>query len=261
MQIYNDFSAILTYAALTTLAIWAIDALFFKKRRLANNNDATEPKIVEYSRSFFPILLIVLVLRAFLGEPFRIPSGSMKPNLLEGDFILVNKYTYGIRLPVTGTKVLSVNQPARGDVMVFRYPLDTGINFIKRVIALPGDTVSYRDKILTINGQVMDIKYLESAQDTDPFGRLEQLKKYSENLTGYEHDIYYAARDRLTQDEITVPAGHYFVMGDNRDNSQDSREWGFVPEELIIGKGLLIWFSWDHDAKDVRWHRLFRKIQ
>jgi signal peptidase I len=267
MQMYFDFSAILTFATLISGSLWAIDSFIFKPKRVKehNNNESSqeadkEPKLIEYCRSFFPILLIVLLLRAFVAEPFRIPSGSMKPSLLEGDFILVNKYTYGLRLPVFGTKVLSLNNPKRGDVLVFRFPGDTSINFIKRVIAIPGDTVSYKDNVLKINGKIIEMDYLDTEHDLDPIGRVEQLKRYNEKLEGKSHYIYKAALDRLVQDEITVPEGKYFVMGDNRDNSEDSRAWGFVPDNLILGKGSYVWFSWDSKSTDVRWNRMLTKI-
>lgn len=262
MKIYFDFATILTIATFVTGIVWLIDALLFKSKRvqLADEGEAHEPKVVEYCRSFFPILLIVLVLRSFLIEPFRIPSGSMKPSLLEGDFILVNKYAYGLRLPVTGTKMVKIGTPKRGDVLIFRFPNDTSVNFIKRVIAIPGDTVSYKDRALRINGKKVELTYLETDQDHDVSGRIESLRKYKEALPGKAHKVYHAPYDRLQQEEITVPEGHYFVMGDNRDNSEDSRMWGLVPDDLVLGRGAYIWFSWDAQAKDVRWRRMFSEI-
>lgn len=273
MQLYFDFSAILTFGTLITGAVWALDTMICKPKRIqiaasGSNVESEnivackkEPKVVEYCRSFFPILLIVLLLRAFLAEPFRIPSGSMKPTLLEGDFILVNKFTYGLRMPITGYKLLGLNEPQRGDVLIFRYPEDTSVNFIKRVIALPGDTVSYRNHELFLNGQKITIDYLGTEQDFDEIGRIEVLKKFKEKIGSKEHLLYQSRSELRTQDEITIPEGHYFVMGDNRDNSEDSRKWGLVPEHLILGKGEYIWFSWNNDNKDVRWKRMFSKIQ
>ena len=211
-----------------------------------------EPLLVEYGKSFFPVLFIVLVLRSFLVEPFQIPSGSMKPTLDVGDFILVNKFSYGIRLPVIDKKVIEVGDPQRGDVMVFRYPSDPNVNYIKRVVGLPGDQVRYTaDKRLFVNGESI----AEQLVGSEP-GTLGSAELYKEKLGAAEHLIrkemsrYRAAPDRTW----TVPAGHYFMMGDNRDNSNDSRYWddptipkdllGMVPDKNIVGKAFAVWMSW-----------------
>ncbi|WP_425327487.1 signal peptidase I [Pseudomonas nitroreducens] len=211
-----------------------------------------EPVLVEYGKSFFPVLFIVLVLRSFLVEPFQIPSGSMKPTLEVGDFILVNKFAYGIRLPVLDTKVIPVGDPQRGDVMVFRYPSDPNINYIKRVIGVPGDTIRYTsDKRLYINDQAV----AESLVGDEP-GTLGSVTLYQEKLGAVEHMI----RKEMTRFRIEpgkqwkVPADHYFMMGDNRDNSNDSRYWndpkipkdllGMVPDRNIVGKAFAVWMSW-----------------
>ncbi|MBC3385604.1 signal peptidase I [Pseudomonas sp. SWRI12] len=211
-----------------------------------------EPLLVEYGKSFFPVLFIVLVLRSFLVEPFQIPSGSMKPTLDVGDFILVNKFSYGIRLPVIDKKVIEVGDPQRGDVMVFRFPSDPNVNYIKRVVGLPGDTIRYTaDKRLFVNGESVAEQLLGS----EP-GTLGSAELYREKLGEAEHLIrkemsrYRAAPDR----SWTVPAGHYFMMGDNRDNSNDSRYWddpnipknllGMVPDRNIVGKAFAVWMSW-----------------
>lgn len=211
-----------------------------------------EPLLVEYGKSFFPVLFIVLVLRSFLVEPFQIPSGSMKPTLDVGDFILVNKFSYGIRLPVIDKKIIEVGDPKRGDVMVFRYPSDPSVNYIKRVVGLPGDKVRYTsDKKLYVNDQLV----AEQLVGTEP-GTLGSAQLYKEKLGEVEHMIrkemsrYRAPPDK----EWTVPAGHYFMMGDNRDNSNDSRYWddpnipkdelGMVPDKNIVGKAFAVWMSW-----------------
>lgn len=211
-----------------------------------------EPLLVEYGKSFFPVLFIVLVLRSFLVEPFQIPSGSMKPTLDVGDFILVNKFSYGIRLPVIDKKVIEVGDPQRGDVMVFRFPSDPNVNYIKRVVGLPGDTIRYTaDKRLFVNGESV----AEQLIGSEP-GTLGSAELYREKLGEAEHLIrkemsrYRAAPDR----SWTVPAGHYFMMGDNRDNSNDSRYWddpnipknllGMVPDRNIVGKAFAVWMSW-----------------
>lgn len=211
-----------------------------------------EPLLVEYGKSFFPVLFIVLVLRSFLVEPFQIPSGSMKPTLDVGDFILVNKFSYGIRLPVIDKKIIEVGDPQRGDVMVFRYPSDPSVNYIKRVVGLPGDTVRYTsDKHLYVNGQLV----AEQLVGVEP-GTLGSAESYKEKLGEVEHMIRKEmSRYRAPPDnEWTVPAGHYFMMGDNRDNSNDSRYWddpnipkdelGMVPDQNIVGKAFAVWMSW-----------------
>ncbi|AMO78289.1 MULTISPECIES: signal peptidase I [Pseudomonas] len=211
-----------------------------------------EPVLIEYGKSFFPVLFIVLVLRSFLVEPFQIPSGSMKPTLEVGDFILVNKFAYGIRLPVLDAKVIPVGDPQRGDVMVFRYPSDPNINYIKRVVGVPGDRIRYTsDKRLYVNDQLV----AEQLIGEEP-GSLGSVTLYQEKLGEAEHLI----RKEMTRyrvepgKEWTVPAGHYFMMGDNRDNSNDSRYWndpkipkellGMVPDRNIVGKAFAVWMSW-----------------
>lgn len=258
-----DFSAMLTIGTAVTGAIWAIDALFFKKKRLLKNHetqDTHEPKLTEYARSFFPILLIVLILRSFIAEPFRIPSGSMKPTLLEGDFILVNKFTYGLRLPVTGTKFVKMGAPKRGDILVFRFPKDTSIDFIKRVVGVPGDKISYKDKVLYLNGEAVAQEFNGKMTDVGVSGKTRVVNLFKEMLPNKPHDIFVQPTDGKNLDEVIVPEGKYFVMGDNRDNSEDSREWGFVPEELILGKAFFTWLSWDGVSKDIRWSRIGHSI-
>lgn len=213
---------------------------------------AREPVVVEYGKSFFPVLALVLVLRSFLAEPFQIPSGSMRPTLEVGDFILVNKFAYGIRLPVLDSKVIEVGNPQRGDVMVFRYPSDPTVNYIKRVVGLPGDHVRYSsDKRLYVNGQLVAEQLLG-----DEPGSLGSARLYQEKLGEVEHLVRKEMRRyRIEPDhEWVVPAGHYFMMGDNRDNSNDSRYWddpaippelhGMVPDRNIVGKAFAVWMSW-----------------
>ena len=200
-----------------------------------------EPWPVEYSKSFFPVLFVVLILRSFLVEPFQIPSGSMIPTLRVGDFILVNKFTYGIRLPVVRTKIIDINQPERGDVMVF-FPPHVPIYYIKRVVGLPGDEIRYINNVLYVNGEKMPQTLLASLPPNDP-----QYHIMKENLGGVEHDMRKnVIPGRLSrQGTWVVPEKHYFMMGDNRDNSSDSREWGPVPEENIVGEAFAIWMHWN----------------
>ena len=194
---------------------------------------------VDTGRSLFPVLLIVLILRSFLVEPFQIPSGSMLPTLKVGDFILVNKFHYGFRLPVLNTKVIAMNTPERGDVMVFKYPENPSINFIKRVVGVPGDVIRYQNKKLFINGELQEQTQLPEIPPGNPYGL-----SFVENLQGMEHFIYQDTRWPSQNQEWVVPEGKYFVLGDNRDNSKDSRAWGFVADEQVVGKAFAVWMHW-----------------
>ena len=208
----------------------------------------------EYLGSFFPVLLAVFVLRSFVAEPFRIPSGSMLPTLHIGDFILVNKFSYGIRLPVANKKVVPLSNPDRGDVVVFRYPRDESINFIKRLVGLPGDQIEYNNKRLTINGEMLDIEELgEFSGDVagEP-GLLADM--LDEQLGDVNHKILWDEGGNKGSLKFTVPEGQYFVMGDNRDHSNDSRYWGFVDDQLLVGKAFFIWFNWNKG--DINWDRI-----
>ena len=248
-----DFSLLLVL--LTGLAglIWLIDSLFFKRRRMDRAvrqkiEHPREPVVIEYARSLFPILLLVLVFRSFLFEPFKSPSGSMIPTLLIGDFILVNKYTYGLRLPVTNTKIMDIGEPERGDVVVFRYPVDPRVNFIKRLVGLPGDTITYRDKELFINGEKIDMaeKGYYTSRDVKCSTPSPDALRIEETVGDVSHDILIHTRSASRNDRWIVPEGHYFVMGDNRDRSNDSREWGFVPEDHLMGRAVGIWLNFDY---------------
>jgi len=217
-----------------------------------------QPWWLEYTASFFPVIAAVFLLRSFVIEPFKIPSGSMIPTLQIGDFILVNKYTYGIRLPIVNKKIVELNQPQRGDVMVFRYPKDESMDYIKRVIGVPGDVVKYDNKRLTVNGQPATYAPQSDYLDGE---RLTYSKQYQETLGNVTHNILNDAdrpayvsgpddfpfRENCTYNQTgftcKVPAGHYFMMGDNRDNSADSRYWGFVPDKNIVGKAFFIWMN------------------
>jgi signal peptidase I len=250
-----NFALILFLLLLLTGAVVLADRLYFARRRAAG---AKEPWWIEYPKSFFPVILIVFMLRSFLVEPFKIPSGSMIPTLLVGDFILVNKFTYGIRLPILNLKVLEVGSPHRGDVMVFRYPEDPSLDYIKRVVGLPGDTVTYVDKRLAINGKELPVRPDGDYQYLD---RRTFARQFVETIDGHEHRILleddaasappfvkqFPFRGNCTYNTsgltCTVPPNHYFLMGDNRDNSSDSRVWGFVPDANIVGKAFFIWFN------------------
>ena len=257
-----DFALILVVATFVTGLIWALDALVFKRLRSGGAHDGgagREPIIVEYSKSFFPVLLLVLVLRSFLFEPFRIPSGSMMPTLLEGDFIFVNKFVYGLRLPVLNTKILELGEPERGDVIVFRLPSDPAINYIKRVVGLPGDTVYYDQgsKQLTINGEKVPLE-LAGASPDDPGMLLAE-----EQLGDAKHFLLLTRGALSRGGTYEVPAGHYFMMGDNRDNSRDSRFEGveYIPEHLLVGRAARIWMTWRSPSEGgQQWSRIGKSI-
>lgn len=260
-----DFSLILAVATLVTGVIWAIDSLFFRSRRLAAaGGTAREPLLVEYSRSFFPVILIVLVVRSFLFEPFRIPSDSMMPTLLDGDFIFVNKYAYGLRLPVLNSKILETGEPKRGDVIVFRLPRDPSTNYIKRLVGVPGDHILVFEDKLVINGQRIPLQHAGIYHGL----RHDGAQVGVENLNGVQHRVLHLPqtwpfRYGGGSFEIVVPEGRYFFMGDNRDNSQDSRypEVGLVPERNLVGKAQLIWLNWRFPKAAPIWSRIGDRIQ
>lgn len=254
-----DFPAFLVTLTAVTGIIWALDALLWAKKRRAAGSDQ-EPILVEYSRSFFPVILVVLVLRSFIVEPFRIPSGSMMPTLLVGDFILVNKFSYGLRLPVLNTKVVDVGEPQRGDVFVFRYPRDPSIDYIKRVVGLPGDRVEYRNRVLYVNGERYDKTRLGTYTGVGS-GAVANGSALLLEKGPVEHQILNTPSKFSTEGSYIVPEGHYFAMGDNRDGSSDSRFWGVVPAENLVGKAFMIWMNWDSAIGSVAWERIGRSIE
>lgn len=287
-----DFALILFVALLVTGAIWCLDFFRLRAHRAAraeqavqacrNNSAGLDPAAlqqaceqayeraarpswwVEYGVSFFPVILFVFVLRSFIVEPFRIPSGSMLPTLENGDLILVNKFQYGIRLPVIDRKVLDIGTPHRGDVVVFRYPVDPDVDYIKRVVGVPGDVVQYRDKVLSVNGQVVPRERDGDYYEPD---RAVYVGQYREQLGAVSHRILlnqnapqdlmpivrFPSLDQCTYFSggvrCTVPKGHYFMMGDNRDNSLDSRYWGFVPDANIVGRAFFIWMNFGSPSR------------
>lgn len=285
----GNFALILFTLTLVTGMVWFLDKFYLSKQRRAAANAALaefdarnaklqadgikldasgraaleanllrQPTWIEYSGSFFPVIAMVFFLRSFLYEPFKIPSSSMVPTLVVGDLILVNKFTYGIRLPIINKKIIDINNPQRGDVMVFKYPKDTALDYIKRVVGVPGDKIVYKNKRLTVNGKKISYQPLPDYLDEE---HLSYSKQYKEDLTGVAHRILNDERapsfvqnpDVFPQHELctydiegfacTVPQGQYFMMGDNRDNSLDSRYWGFVPDQNIVGKAFFVWMN------------------
>ncbi|MGH8224275.1 MAG: signal peptidase I [Woeseiaceae bacterium] len=248
-----NLALILTLLTAFSGAVVLLDKFYLSRQR-AGGDDTRPGVIVEYSRSFFPVLLFVLIIRSFIFEPFRIPSGSMMPTLLQGDYIFVKKYSYGLRLPVIEKKIVETGEPERGDVVVFRLPSDPGVNYIKRVIGLPGDEIVYENHRLTVNGRTMP---LAAAADANPSA----APVFIETLGDREHAILITAPQRKLMDgRHTVPAGYYFVMGDNRDNSRDSRYIGAIPESHLVGEAVRIWMHMD-GLEWPDWGRIGMKIQ
>jgi signal peptidase I len=271
-----DFSLVLVLATAVTGVVWAIEASVLKRRRVAlaaelgrAQSDALPMSTsAEYAKSFFPVILIVLVIRSFLFEPFRIPSDSMMPTLLDGDFIFVNKFAYGLRLPVINEKIVSIHDPKRGDVIVFRLPSDPSTNYIKRLVGLPGDHIVVRGRQLFVNGQLMPMQEMGQYHSPLPNPLYDDAIEGKESLTGVEHRVMYIPeRTFVSRDfDAVVPAGHYYFMGDNRDNSRDSRyeEVGFVPERNLVGKAVRIWLNlkvWSLTHWTVLWDRIGNAIK
>jgi signal peptidase I len=288
-----DLALLLVVLSALTGVIWLIDKLAFapaRRRRAESIGDITalseaerkarmqeamrEPVITEYARSFFPVLVLILIFRSFIAEPFKIPSGSMMPTLLVGDFILVNKFAYGLRLPVLNSRFLEIGEPKRGDVVVFRYPgylcerdgkdVRSGNpcyeplipvpkqDYIKRVVGLPGDEIIYRNKVVYVNGVEIPQTYVGPYVGPAESGRsLADAQVKDEDLSGTTHRMMVLPQNSGREGTWRVPPASYFVMGDNRDSSADSRYWGFVPEDNLVGRAIMIWMNWD-DSIDYR---------
>ncbi len=246
-------------------SLWALDALVMKPRRqgAADGEPVKEPALVEFSRSFFPIVLVVLLVRSFLYEPFRIPSSSMMPTLRVGDFIFVSKFSYGLRLPVLNTLVMERGTPQRGHVAVFRLPSNPRTNYIKRIIGVPGDTVSMRDKHLWINGERVPLELLGENVNIECSGFWFSAQLAHETVGGASHYVYIGEqRDRASPFlDRPVPEGQYLVMGDNRDCSSDGRIIGYIPEENMVGRAVRIWMNWDAEARRPLWNRIGDRIE
>ena len=284
-----DVLSWLFLAMLLAIVIVLIDLLFFSKKNPESEIKVTEerstfskicyfliflkfsksekyrhrPKVVQWSIELFPVLLLVLVFRGFIFEPFRVPSNSMMPTLLTGDFILVNKFNYGLRLPLLNSKIIDFSDPERGDIIVFRYPNYehsagySGVDFIKRVVALPGDTISYEKDQLIVNGESVEYRKIGSYQGVDSGKAMSGYRHIREKINEADHDILlHPLGNSRKLSKTTVPEGHYFVMGDNRAHSSDSRFWGYVPESYILGKAIGIWMHWDWNHNTMQFSRI-----
>ncbi|MCB1827510.1 MAG: signal peptidase I, partial [Coxiellaceae bacterium] len=237
-----------------------IDVAFFARKR--KKAGAKPTKLVEYSRSFFPALLAVWIIRSFLIQPYRVPTGSLEPTVMPGDFIAVQQYAYGLRVPVIRQKIVAIGEPKRGDVVLFFWPVNEGVRFVKRVVGVPGDHVEYRDKKLTINGVEIKQTPQGDAMSEEPGQAPTFVKKFQEDLLGVKHTIYIRPdRPARAAIDVTIPEGYYFMMGDNRDDSDDSRYWGLVPEKNLIGKAFGVWMSWDSNKHWPRFNRIGKGIQ
>lgn len=261
-----DFPLILVSITAVSGLVWLFDIVALKpgRRRRAAAIDATpglsdeernsrrelalrQPVLSEYAQSFFPVLFVILTVRSFIAEPFKIPSGSMMPTVVVGDFILVNKFHYGLRLPVLNSKIWANNDPQRGDVIVFRYPPKPQLNYIKRVVGIAGDEVRYENKTLFVNGVQVPSQYVGPyTGPSEPGGRsMASGQVFDETLASKPHRMMNLSNSASMGDGVwRVPQGHYFVMGDSRDNSEDSRFWGFVPEENLVGEAMVVWMNW-----------------
>jgi len=243
-----SFELILVIVTAITGVITYVDRVVWRPKRESAMMPEKEPIIIEYARSLFPVFLVVLILRSFIIEPFRIPSGSMYPTLQIGDFIAVNKFAYGVKLPVTQTKIIPTSEPERGDVVVFKYPNDPDVDYIKRIAGLPGDKVAYIGRTLFINDKPVQTSYIGKYHGTESSAVMNGASVLEETFPdGHKHQIMHdtnkTAHDMMP---VVVPEGHYFMVGDNRDHSNDSRFWGFVPEKNLKGKAFGIWMNWDN---------------
>ncbi len=251
LNISYYFPIALVVATIFTGIIYGLDKIFWAKKR---DKAAKKPALIEFSHSFFMVFLIVFVIRSFIVQPYRVPTGSLEPTVLPNDFLLVTQYSYGLRLPITNTRFIKISEPKRGEITVFHFPLDPTVDYVKRIVGLPGDHIVYKNKTLYVNGIEAKQTYVGPA--IDQYGGDIPVKLYEEDLMGVKHPILINPDkvDNSTYD-FTVPPEMYFAVGDNRDGSYDSRYWGFVPEANLVGRAQYILLSYDDKAKKMRWSR------
>ena len=281
------FEVILVILTVASIVIAIVDKVFFAKARLAKAAEAPDvasrnkkqkykrarvPLVADYAISLWPVFLIVLIIRGFIAEPFRVPTGSMLPTIQLNDFILVNKFAYGLRLPLFHNEIFAWGEPKRGDIVVFHYPPFTGVDYIKTVIGVPGDTISYVNKQLYVNGKQVTKKFVHTSIEPDnqnlqaiyPNNHVMPatlVNLYRQDLGGHMHTIYNSPiAPAVDFHHLVIPKGEYFVMGDNRDNSEDSRYWGFVPRKDLMGKAERVLISWNARTDSVRWNRTFKAL-
>jgi len=263
-----DFLLLLLLLTIFTGVVALVDMVYHAIIGQPRKKTGKFPVIIEYCRAFFPVLLAVFLIRSFIAQPYRVPTGSLEPTVMPGDFILVTQYDYGVKFPVWNKTLFKVGEPKRGQIALFYWPVNHAVTFVKRVIGTPGDHISYIDKVLYINGKKMSQKLVGHATDNDGPGTPSwKMAVYSENLDGVTHKIYRCAQAEMNCPvpgvhnfyNLIVPKGEYFMMGDNRDNSDDSRSWGFVPVKNFIGRARWVWLSWNAEATNwlhkIRWHR------
>lgn len=253
-----DFLNILALLTIFTGVVTLVD--YIRTRRLrkelkTNNKEIKYPTLVDYSRAFFPVLLIVLVLRSFIIQNYKVPTGSLEPTVMPGDLIAVNQYDYGVKLPIWDATIIPTGRPKVSQIALFRWPVNPAVTFVKRVIGMPGDKISYIDKVLYINGRKATQHYVGTAVDKE--STPVAVKVYTENLEGYVHKIWIRPNvASVNFKDLVVPKGYYFMMGDNRDNSDDSRDWGFVPQNAFLGRAMVVWMNMRFSPFSVDWHRI-----
>lgn len=258
MKIF-DFLNILVLLTVFTGVVTLVDALMRRKRNIPNK--IKHPLIIEYSRSFFPVFLVVVIIRSFIFQPYRVPTGSLEPTVIPGDLIFVTQYNYGLKLPLWEKTLIPIGEPQRGQIALFRWPVNPKLTFVKRVIGVPGDHISYTNKVFTINGKKMEQHYVGTFEEVLSGGKTQTVKRYAENLEGTKHYILINP-NVPAQDfkDLLVPPNSYFMIGDNRDDSDDSRSWGFVPKQDFIGRALFVWFNIQFDPFKLRWNRIGDKL-
>lgn len=243
-----DFLNMLSFLTIFAGVICLVDILWRWLRKIPTDKNTRPPLVIDYARSFFPVLLIVLIVRSFLFQPYCVSTGSLEPTIMPGDMILVNQYDYGLHIPLWNKKIVDIGEPQRGQIALFRWPVNPAATFVKRVIGIPGDHISYLNKVFYINGKKMLQKFIKNTTEVNDDDKTWKAKEYEENLDGFKHLIllqpdYHHPTQNFRN--LIVPKGEYLMIGDNRDNSDDSRSWGFVPTRNFIGRALFIWMSWD----------------